>query len=538
MTSPEMRRRSYEIRAVADDDGRTITGLAVPFDTETEIIPGFREKIARGAINLDTMPALFYRHSEPIGVITAMSEQPDGLMIEARVSDTALGRDASTLARDGAIKSLSIGFFEREYTDSTTEDGATLRTQTAIDLREVSLVPVPAYEDAKITAVREAQTPTNPTTPTTTTKGNPMTDQITRADLDTLADASTDLARRLSLLEATGTASAPAPTETRSAGELLQAAVNGDETARNALAPFVGRAVNTTTAADGRINEPTFVRDLVRLIDNANPLMSLFSTGSLPADGNVLEFARLKANTLTVTAQATEGATLPTGSVETEVATATVKTYGGGSVITRQTIDRARTNVLDLTLRGMAIEAGKRLATDFAAFFENTVKGQNAKKISVTKGAAHMEWADILAMMLDASERYEDLAMSCDGLIVKREVFTALAGLTDKSGRPLLTVTGNAGSNTIGTVSASGRYIDLDGLKVVTNRHLTATGMGTDIVGAFYNADALRVYSSGLASLQDVGVLDLTNTFSVYQYAAMADEIPNALIPLSMTDHL
>ena len=186
----------------------------------------------------------------------------------------------------------------------------------------------------------------------------------------------------------------------------------------------------------------------------------------------------------------------------------------------------------------MAIEAGKRLATDFAAFFEKTVKEQNAKKIGTNKGAAHMEWSDILAMMLDASERYEDLAMSCDGLIVKREVFTALAGLTDKSGRPLLTVTGNAGANTIGTVSASGRFIDLDGLKIITNRHLTASGMGDNIVGAFYNADALRVYSSSLASLQDVGVLDLTNTFSVYQYAAFADEIPNALIPLQIMDRL
>lgn len=536
MTSPEMRRRSYEVRAVADDDGRTITGLAVPFDTEIEIIPGFREKIARGAVNLDIMPALFYRHSEPIGVITAMSEHADGLMIEARVSDTALGRDAATLARDGAIKSLSIGFFEREYTDETTDDGATLRTQHSIDLREVSLVPVPAYEDAKITAVREAQTPATPTT--TTTKGIPMTDQITRADIDELADASTDLARRLSLLEATGTASAPAPTETRSAGDLLRAAVDGDESARAALAPFVGRAVNTTTAADARISEPTFVRDLVRLIDNANPLMQLFATGTLPAEGNTLEYARLKANTLTVTEQTAEGATLPTGGVETEVETCKVRTYGGGSVITRQTIERARTNVLDLTLRGLAIEAGKNLASEFAKFFESTVKGQAAKKISVNKGAAHMEWADVLSMMLDASERFEDLAMACDGLIVNRAVFTALAGLTDKSGRPLLTVTGNAGSNTIGTVSASGRYMDLDGLKVVTNRHLTATGMGTDIVGAFYNSEALRVYKSGLASLQDTGVLDLTQTFSVYQYAAMADEIPSALIPLQMSDQL
>ena len=535
MTSPEMHRRSYEVRAVADDDGRTITGLAVPFDTETEIIPGFREKIARGAVNLDAAPALFYRHSEPIGVITAMSEHADGLMIEARVSDTALGRDAATLARDGAIKCLSIGFFEREYTDETTDDGATLRTQHSIDLREVSLVPVPAYEDAKITAVREAQTPT-PTT--TTTKGTPMTDQITRADIDELADASTDLARRLSLLEATGTAAAPTTTETRSAGDLLRAAVEGDESARAALAPFVGRAVNTTTAADARINEPTFVRDLVRLIDNANPLMQLFASGPLPADGNTLEYARLKANTLSVTEQATEGATLPTGGVETEVETCKVKTYGGGSVITRQTIERARTNVLDLTLRGLAIEAGKNLASEFAKFFETTVKGQNAKAIVNTKEVNELKWADILGIMLDASERFEDIAMACDGLIVNRATFAALASLEDKSGRPLLTVTGNNGSNTIGTVSAAGRYINLDGLKVVTNRHLTKAGMGDGIVGAFYNSEALRVYKSGLASLQDTGVLDLTQTFSVYQYAAMADEIPSALVPLKLADHI
>lgn len=518
------------------DDGRTLTGLAVPFDVETEIFPGWREKIARGAIDLTSAPALFYRHSEPIGVITGMTETPEGLQITARFSDTTLGRDAATLAKDGAIKNLSIGFFEREYTDETTDDGATLRTQHSIDLREISLVPIPAYEDAKITAVREAQTPPTPTE--TTTKGTTMTDQITRADIDELADASTDLARRLSLLEATGTAAAPTPTETRSAGDLLRAAVEGDESARAALAPFVGRAVNTTTAADARINEPTFVRDLVRLIDNANPLMQLFATGPLPADGNTLEYARLKANTLSVTEQATEGATLPTGGVETEVETCKVKTYGGGSVITRQTIERARTNVLDLTLRGLAIEAGKNLASEFAKFFEKTVKEQNAKAIVSAKLVNALNWADILGIMLDASERFEDLAMACDGLIVNRATFAALASLEDKSGRPLLTVTGNNGSNTIGTVSAAGRYINLDGLKVVTNRHLTNVGMGDGVVGAFYNSEALRVYKSGLASLQDTGVLDLTQTFSVYQYAAMADEIPSALVPLKLSDHL
>lgn len=529
MTNAEMNHRSYEIRAaVADKDGRTITGLAVPFDTETEIIPGFREKIARGAINLETMPALFYRHSEPIGVITAMNEQPEGLMIEARVSDTSLGRDAATLARDGAIKCLSIGFFEREYTDSTTEDGATLRTQTAIDLREVSLVPVPAYEDAHITAVRQAST----TTTTTTPKGNTMTDQITRADLDELADASTDLARRLSLLEASGVSDATAPTEARTAGELLRAAVAGDTTATAALSPYVGRAANTTSAADARINEPTFVADLTRLIDNANPLMKMFSTGPLPADGYTLEFARLKTNTMKVAKQANEGDALPTGSIATEVATATIGTYGGGTVLTRQAIERTRANVLDLSLRALAIEAGKSLATEFATFFEATVKTRSADTITAAKPAAQLDWKSLLHLMLDAAEKFEDIAMSLDGLVVNRATFEAIAGMTDTDGRPILTVTGNPGSNTIGTVSASGRYVTLDGLKVTTNRYLTASGMGEGVVGAFFNSQALRTYSSGLVSLQDQSVLDLTNAFSVYQYAGFADEIPAALVPV------
>ena len=534
MSTPTMNRREFAARTTYSDDGRTIRGIAVPFDTETEIVPGFREKIQRGAVNLDTMPSLFYRHSEPIGVITAMSETAEGLEIEARVSDTALGRDAATLAKDGAIRSLSIGFFEREYTDTTTPDGATLRTQTDIDLREISLVPIPAYDAATITQVRAADPTTQEGHPTT--MNNPTTDTITRSDLTQLEETTTDLTRRLSLLETTTGTPAAAPTETRSAGQLLQAAISGDTAAADALSPFVGRAANTTTAADARINEPTFVRDLVRYIDNANPLMGLFATDALPSTGNVLEFARLKESTLTVAQQTAEGATLPTGVVATEVATCSVKTYGGGTVLTRQAIERSRTNVLDLSLRGMAIEAGKKLAADFATFFETTVKSQAAS--AVTLNVAKMDWKSLLSLMLDASAKFEDMALPCDGLIVDRKTFELIAGMTDTSGRPIINISGNPGVNNVGTVSASGKYVDLDGLRIVTNRHLTKTGMGQDVVGAFYSKDAIRSYTSPLVSLQDQGVLDLTNTFSVYTYAAFADEMPSGIVPLKGVDNL
>lgn len=519
-----IRSMAVQLRAADATDGRGLTGLAVPYSTPTEIAPGFREVIAPGAVDLTARPSLFYRHSEPIGVITSMEETSEGLMIAARISDTALGRDAATLARDGAIRSLSIGFYELEYVDNQDQDGVTTRTQTRIDLREISLVPIPAYEDARITSVRS--TPTTPHLPE-----GPHMDP---AALDAIRAAHDDLARRVSLIE-TNAPAAPAAAETRSAGELLRAAVAGDESARAALAAVVGRAApDTTSSADARMATPVFVADLTRLIDNANPLAQLFATAELPSTGNTLEYARLKTNTLMVSRQSTEGQALPTGKIETEVATTAIHTYGGGTVLTRQAIERTPANVLDLSLRGLAIEAGKSLANNFATTFEAAVKARAAHAISTTAALTDLGWKNVLALMLDAAAAYEDIAMTCDGLILTRAAFESIAGMTDSTGRPILTITGNSGTNAIGTVSASGRWVDLDGLRVVTNRHLTASGMGEGIAGAFYNSEALRTYTSGLASLQDIGVLDLTASFSVYQYAAIADEIPAALVPLKI----
>ena len=53
-----MQTREYAARAAALEDGRTITGLAVPYDTPTQLAPGFYEKIARGAVDLTARPAV------------------------------------------------------------------------------------------------------------------------------------------------------------------------------------------------------------------------------------------------------------------------------------------------------------------------------------------------------------------------------------------------------------------------------------------------------------------------------------------------
>lgn len=522
--------RQYKVCATADGDGRTLTGLAVPYDTPTEIVPGWTEIIARGAIDLTARPSLFYRHGEPIGVVTDMTDTADGLEITARISDTAQGRDAATLVADGAITALSIGFFEREWEDKETQDGFT-RTQTKIDLREISLVPIPAYDDAQITSIRHHHNQVK--------EPSPMTDSITRAQVDdALTEAVHPLVARLAALETTITAPTTTTVETRSAGQLITAAAT-DENARAALEHYALRAAPAvTTTADAQFAIPNFIGDLTRIISVANPMMNLFSTGTLPPTGNVLEYTQLKANTITVSEQATEGAALPTGAITTEmIEAARVKTYGGATTISRQAIDRSPANILDLQLRGLALAAGKQLAADFVKHFKAAVKSQESKAIASSKALSAWKWNDILSLLLDAHQKYEDNAMQADGLIVDRHTYEAIAGMTDKSDRPIFTVSGNTGSNTVGTISASGRYADLDGLRIVMAPGLsnTASEMGTNVVGSFYTADAIRTYASPVASLQDTSVLDLTGAFSVYYYAAFATEIPYGLVPFKVT---
>ena len=52
---------------------------------------------------------LCFEHGETIGRITKAESTDDGLHITARISDTARGRDAMTLIRDGVLDSFSVG---------------------------------------------------------------------------------------------------------------------------------------------------------------------------------------------------------------------------------------------------------------------------------------------------------------------------------------------------------------------------------------------------------------------------------------------
>ena len=148
----------FEIKAVNADG--TVEGYGSVFGVRDN----YDDVIAKGAFiqslkdhkAAGTMPAMLWQHDadKPIGVWTDMVEDEKGLRIKGQLAmETVKGKEAHALLKMGALNGLSIGFMSKEWAyDRETE----VRTLTAIDLWEVSLVTFPANEKARVTNVKSA----------------------------------------------------------------------------------------------------------------------------------------------------------------------------------------------------------------------------------------------------------------------------------------------------------------------------------------------------------------------------------------------
>lgn len=152
--------RSFALQIKATGDDGTVEGYGSVFGVRDN----YDDVIAKGAFiqslkdhkAAGTMPAMLWQHDadKPIGVWTEMVEDEKGLRIKGQLAmETVKGKEAHALLKMGALNGLSIGFMSKEWSyDRETE----VRTLTAIDLWEVSLVTFPANEKARVTNVKSA----------------------------------------------------------------------------------------------------------------------------------------------------------------------------------------------------------------------------------------------------------------------------------------------------------------------------------------------------------------------------------------------
>jgi HK97 family phage major capsid protein len=422
---------------------------------------------------------------------------------------------------------MSVGFqgISHEIDDETGDV-----TRTAVRVREVSLVPIPAYEGATVTDVRHRQDH-----PAPTPQGDPVDPEEFRRQLDAaLTEERAENARQFASLGARlGEHNTPAPTDNRSAGAFLHALVRGDTPTVEAYEDLMERAWSGGVLADDGTLRPAWVGDLTRLIEDNSILSGLFSTGTLPSTGMQLEFGELDTDTTKVDVQAKEGDDLVYGNVKVKTRTADVLTVGGYTTLSRQAIERSSVNMLDLTLRAMAIAAGRnknvalrKFVADLRARRVTADKTTRRTTVTIADQSKYTGW---VGGIIDAAGLYEEIGLSLDALLVDKGTFKGLANLSDTTGRPLMTISGT-GVNAVGTVSPEALGGNLAG---VTVRVDPKQADGTP---EFVNRLAIRAYNSPIASLTDSNVVNLTNAYSVYYYTAIADEVPGGLIPVVKAD--
>jgi hypothetical protein len=508
----EPQTRTLHVRSF-DADTREFTGIAVPWDQVTNIAGLWDEKFERGSIEDSDDATLFYGHAEPIGVLTKREDAEGGWTVTGRISKTTRGNDVYTLLQDGALDSLSIRFDPIEY--RVDENDVVIHTRARV--REVSVVPFPAYTGAKVSEVRSAAPRTAPLT-----EGDTMPDALTRDDLDAaLAAERAESKREFDALTArlgSGTVATP---QFRSLAHFLKALAGGDDNAMALHREYTGAGL-----ADA-VNANVWLADAIRLVEKRRPVLGTFAHDTLPPKGMTLEYAKLKSDTTKVEKQAKEGDALPFGKIQLTTASTNVGTYGGYSEVSRQTIDRAETAYLNTLFKAMSIRYGVETESAARAVFLGTVASERAAGHGLTIDWATAERNDVLDVLVDAVGLYDDNGFSLDGGFVAKDVFKHLVHLEDSTGRPVMNVTGQ-GVNQTGSISVkqlSGAVAD------ISFRMLANAPAGT---AAFYDADAITIWESSGApyQLQDDDVIHLTRDYSVYGYLAGGAQFPEAIVPV------
>lgn len=143
--------KSFSFEVKLDAQTRRLSGYASVFGN----VDSYGDTVLPGAFSKSIsvrMPKMLYQHdsNDLIGVWDTAREDAKGLYVEGRLAETPLGDEVYTLAKMGALDSMSIGYntLQSEY------DAKGVRLLKELDLWEVSLVTFPANDQATITNVK------------------------------------------------------------------------------------------------------------------------------------------------------------------------------------------------------------------------------------------------------------------------------------------------------------------------------------------------------------------------------------------------
>lgn len=501
--------REFEVRYDAKENG-SFTALAVPYGQEANIGGDYVERFAPGSIDtVDGVP-IFYGHDYtklPIGLATDGESRDDGFAFSADFTPgIQLADEVRAAVQHGTLKKVSVGFVPLEQTRE-----GNLITRTKVSIREISIVPFPAYTGAEIKEVREEL----PNVQTEQESELMENNTISELDVRTVID---DLAELRREVEAGKTVEqAPAFTAIRSLGEYVKGFAKREEAAVELY-----RAATTTADT---VALPGWLGFINNLIESNRPSHSVFSRAALPAAGMTVEYAQVSANTIAVGEQDPEGEALSFGNVSIDTVSADVKTYGGYTSFTRQVVERSTVNFVDTAFRALAIAYAKKTNAEVVAalaaldFTGKTFDADGGTAASLLEGTANGA-AYIAAQTGLAPEFY----------LVSPDAYVSLMKIAGSDGRPVVNVAG-AGVNNIGAANVPALSGNLFGLPVIVD-----AAIGTGVVYLANSAALQTLESAGSpVRLQDSDITTLTDSLSIYGYQAITVPFAGAIVKLDIT---
>ena len=476
-----------------------ISGLAVPWDVVATVSDGTSVQFARGAFDVTQKAAKLIENHDMTqlrGVVSTLTDSPQGLEFEATLADTRASRDAVALLQSGAYDSVSVG--AEPITFSTDPDG--VMTVTKATLRELSLVAFGAFEDAVITQV--AATAADPD-PDPDTEEQEMSDAVTA---EPIAAEATIPTNPIIYAEAKRPFVMPTAAEYISAMLCHPAKFEAMQVGIQAAAP-------DTLVADvpGIIPLP-IVTPVYNNFRGNRPVIDAIGARALPGGGST--FIRPKVTTnLSIAEQATENSAVQIGTLVVDDIVVSKVSFAGTTTLSEQVIDWSQPEVIGVVLDDMA----RIYANTTDNYAADTLKTGATETVQFGNDATDpSQWADFI------STAAQDILTNSNGnlpthLFVSPNMWGYLLGLTDTSGRPLFPMLGPM--NAYGDLSVTEGAGMAFGLRVVVDRNFATD---TVLVG---NAEGFEVYEQqkGAIAVDVPSTLSRTIAFRGYLAAVMID---------------
>jgi len=443
---------------------------------------------------------------KPIGRMTASETRADGIYATFKLSRSSGGNDALIMAQEGLVTGLSIG--AEILSSQPSKDGYTV--VSSAKLKEVSLVTVPAFASSEILEIAAEEV--------IPVEENPQTESETAVENTPETVAAPVEAAAVEAARPTVTAmyyTNPRLNLNVTAGEYAKAQLNasrGDADARELIA-----ALQVATVAENTgMVPPTYLKDVIGIIDSSRPFIDSIERAALPASGMKIFTPKLGTQaTVELTAEAAEFASTDTTVTFQED---NVVKFAGAGKLDLELVDRSDPSFLDLYLRELAASyaqktdayASKIAADGSSDSSSTTIYKALAKSIADSFGVMRQTPNNLLVATSGGNDDVD---------------FAGLLGAVDTTGRPLYAAA--APQNANGLITQGSTNGTVAGLNLVVDPNYAGGTAGIK-VGLVYPTMAMRFHESGTLQIRANVVANGQLEIGIYGYVAVVNRYPSA----------